>query len=142
MINATNVKRDDLMAFIYYAKVDKNDSGHTLRVFDLDNNKDMWVQGQQLIENSFSADQYDNEEKVSKMKAAEILIHAHNRPLTVCFVKANGTERTLRGRLVKPEPLLGRSSVEDLDVMGNRLRLVDHRTLKWIIVDGTKYVVK
>jgi len=143
MINARNVKTNDLMAFIYYAKVDTNDYGHTLKVFDIDNEKDMWVQGQPLIENSFSADQYESEEKVTKMKAAEILVHAYNRPLTVCFVKADGTERTLRGRLVKPEPLLGRSSVEDLDIKSNnRLRLVDHRTLKWIIVDGTKYVVK
>jgi hypothetical protein len=131
------------MAFIYYAKVDKNESGHTLRVFDLDNNKDMWVQGQQLIEHSFSADQFDHEEKVTKMRAAEILVHAYNRPLTVCFVKQDGEERILRGRLIKPEPLLGRSSVEDLDIIGkNRVRLVDHRTLKWIIVDGTKHVVK
>jgi len=77
------------------------------------------------------------------MKAAEILVNAYHRPLTVCFVKNDGTERTLRGRLVKPEPLLGRSTVEDLDVTnGNRLRLVDHRTIKWIVVDGTKYTVK
>jgi hypothetical protein len=32
--------------------------------------------------------------------------------------------------------------VEDLDISdGHRLRLVDHRTIEWLIVDGTKYSV-
>jgi hypothetical protein len=138
-----NVKQNDIMAFIYYARVERNDRGETLKVYDLDNDKEMWVSGPQLIENSFSADQYDKEEKVTKTQAAEILVNAHNRPLSVCFVKVDGTERTIRGRLINPEPLLGRSKVEDLDYVGtSRIRLVDHRTIKWIVVDGVKYVVK
>ena len=40
--------------------------------------------------------------------------------------------------------LLGRSLCEDLDLPEgrNRLREVDHRTIKYLIVDGVKYVVK
>ena len=59
-------------------------------------------------------------------------------------MKQDGTERTLRGKLVKPEPLLGRSMVEDLDSddKKNRLRQVDHRTINWLVVDGVKYTVK
>jgi hypothetical protein len=38
--------------------------------------------------------------------------------------------------------LLGRSHVEDLDITeGHRLRLVDHRTIRWIIVNCVKYTV-
>jgi hypothetical protein len=142
-VNSDNVQKNDIMAFIYYARVDRNDHGNTLKIYDLDNDKEMWVSGRQLIEKSFSADQYDKEEKVSKTKAAEILTNAHNRPLSVCFVKIDGTDRIIRGRLINPEPLLGRSKVEDLDYIGeSRIRLVDHRTIKWIVVDGVKYVVK
>jgi hypothetical protein len=100
------------------------------------------VHGKELIESAFSADQYSAEEKVTKTRAAEILSTAYNRPFTVCFEKQDGKERVLRGRLVEPEPLLGRSHVEDLDVVeGHKLRLVDHRTIRYIIVNGTKYTV-
>lgn len=101
------------------------------------------VNGQELIDRAFSADQYVTEERVTMTQAAEILISSYNRPLTVCFTKQGGEQRVLRGRLIKPEPLLGRSSVEDLDVKdGHRIRLVDHRTIQYLIVNGKKYVVK
>lgn len=139
---AAKVKADDIMAFTYYGKV-KNINSDRIEVYDLDNKYPFFVSGKDLIESATSADQFAEEEKISKTKMAEILIHCHNRPFTVCFDKTDGTERTLRGRLVAPEPLLGRSTVEDLDVTdGNKLRLVDHRTLKWLIVDGVKFVAK
>lgn len=142
-VKSVNVKKDDLMAFIYFAKVKKNANGEHLEVFDIDRESDFSVTGKDLIEAGTSADYFAEEEKISKTKLAEILIHSPNKPFTVCFDKTNGSERVLRGRLIAPEPLLGRSTVEDLDVTGkNRLRLVDHRTLKWMVVDGVKYVVK
>jgi hypothetical protein len=96
-----------------------------------------------LIERGFSADQFQEEVQTTKTRAAEILISSHNRPLTVCFEKSDGSERVLRGKLVTPEPLLGRSMMEDFDIKtGNRLRLVDHRTIRYLIVEGTKYSVK
>ena len=143
-IVAKQVKTGDLMAFVYYGKVKTiAATGSNVIVFDVDNKREMAVQGTELIESSLSADQFQEEEKVSKTRAAEILVNSPNRPLTVCFDKQDGTERTMRGRLVQPEPLLGRSMVEDLDIDGNnRLRQVDHRTIKWLIVDGMKYTVK
>ena len=142
-INCAKVKKGDLMAFVYYAKVTKA-TKDVLDVESIDQKgMNFKVEGKELIENGFSADQYKEEIKVSMTRAAEILISSYNKPLTVCFSKADGKERILRGRLVNPEPLLGRSMVEDLDISDeNRLRLVDHRTIKYIIVDCIKHTVK
>jgi hypothetical protein len=139
------VKVGDLMAFVYYVRVKKVDPAvPSLVVEDLDHDQgDFAVAGTRLISGAFSADQFQEEEKVTMTRAAEILIASYNRPLTVCFIKQSGGLRVMRGRLLKPEPLLGRSHVEDLDVPGrSRLRLVDHRTIKYLIVDGVKYIVK
>ena len=136
----------DLMAFINYVKVKtkRTSDGTELVVEDLDNNnKEIKVTGRDLIEKSMSADQYAETKKVTKTEAAEILIAAHNRPLTVCFLKADNSERILRGRLIKHEALMGRSMCEDLDTTdAHRTRLVDHRTIQYIIVDNVKHVVK
>uniref|UniRef100_B8HYX3 Uncharacterized protein n=1 Tax=Cyanothece sp. (strain PCC 7425 / ATCC 29141) TaxID=395961 RepID=B8HYX3_CYAP4 len=140
-----NVKVNDLMAFTYYGTIKSiQKDGKQLIVSGLDSGmSDFSIEGEELITNAHSADQYTEEEKVSKTKAAEILITSVNRPFTVCFKKKDGSERILRGRLVEPEPLLGRSHVEDLDIKdGDRLRQVDHRTLIYLIVDGVKYIVK
>lgn len=137
------VEKGHLMAFTYYVKVESVQSDQLI-VADLDNNNSViQITGRELIERSFSADQYSEEEKISKTRAAELLVSSHNRPLSVSFMKTDGTERVIRGRLVRPEPLLGRSMVEDLDKTGkDRLRQVDHRTINWLIVDGVKYYVK
>lgn len=141
------VKPGDVMAIIHYVKVDKiNESATEMRVEPVDNptNTAFLVQGQELITKALSADFFGEEVKVSMTEAAEKLVSSHNRPLTVCFIKQDGDDRVLRGRLLSPEPLLGRSHLEDLDVSDpkNRVRLVDHRTIKYLIVDGVKYVVK
>ncbi len=141
-MKANRIKKDDLVAFMYYGKVVEH-SAQEILIFDVDNKRQFSVKGSDLIEGSLSADQFSSTKKVSKTQAAETLIGAKNRPLTVMFTKTNGEDRKLRGRLVKAEPLLGRSMVEDLDLTkGTPLRQVDHRTIKWLIVDDVKYEVK
>jgi hypothetical protein len=126
-----------------------------MRVHDVDfgaSRGDINVNGRSLIENAFSADQYEEERRVTMTRAAEVLVASHNRPLTVCFVK-QGSKKTgegarRRARAARPpgrsERLLGRSLCEDLDLPEgqSRLREVDHRTIKYLIVDGIRYVVK
>lgn len=142
-IDINKTKPNDLMAIVHYVKVKTSSPNEEkLIVNDLDDNSEFMITGKELIENSLSADQYKEEIKVNKTQAAELLVNSHNRPLTVAFLKTDDSERVLRGRLVQPEPLLGRSMVEDLDVKGSRLRQVDHRTIIYLIVDGVKYVVK
>lgn len=145
---ANKVAVDDLMAFVNYVKVNQVlAGGEELIVTDQDHNtRKIKISGKDLVENSLSADQFTETEKVTKTEAAEILISLHNRPFTVSFEKADGKERVLRGRLIKHEALLGRSMVEDLDESASnpkgRVRQVDHRTINYLIVEGVKYIVK
>ena len=145
-VNSKKVERDDLMAFVYWGVVKSSGPSNSNRidVTDVDRGESFFVNGKALIEASFSADRYDEVKKVTKTQAAEILVSSHNRPFTVSFEKVDGTKRTLRGRLIQPEPLLGRSMVEDLDIDNgkHRLRQVDHRTIQSLIVDNIMYVVK
>lgn len=147
-VDPAKVKDGDLMAFTYYGTVKTisklMEGGHKLWVEGVAGGPDSFgVNGDKLIGASTSADQYHEEQKITKTAAAELLVSAYNRPFTVCFVKQEGEERVLRGRLVQPEPLLGRSHVEDLDITeGHRLRLVDHRTIKWLVLEGVRYLVK
>ena len=55
-----------------------------------------------------------------------------------------GSERRLVGYLASTEPKMGRSTVVDLEVPTNkhRLRLVDHRTVKELILRNVRYVLK
>ncbi len=54
-----------------------------------------------------------------------------------------GEERDLVGYVIRPEPLLGRTKMVDLNITaGGKDRLVDHRTIKHIIFKGTKYELK
>lgn len=55
-----------------------------------------------------------------------------------------GEERTLVGYLASTEPKMGRSTVVDLEVdpSSHRLRLVDHRTIKELILRNVRYTLK
>ncbi|CAN5907407.1 hypothetical protein BH23PLA1_BH23PLA1_37940 [soil metagenome] len=139
-----DVRVGHILAFTSYVVVAAvHAEGRELVVRDLDgDHSEIRIKGASLIERAASADQHHKVERVSRTRAAEVLIGSAQRPLTVAFVKQDGQERILRGRLVRPEPLLGRSLVEALDeAESDRLRLVDHRTLAWLIVDGIKYQV-
>lgn len=144
----TSVKPNDLMALVYFVKVDAvgtspRKGNPAIDVTDVETNMEFTVEGKDVIEKMYSADRFLEEKKVTQTEIAEQLISSHNVPFTVVFEKASGEERTLRGKLLEPEPLMGRSKVEDLDVTsGIRMRLVDHRTIKSLIVNGTKYSLK
>jgi hypothetical protein len=147
------VQAGHLMAIIYYVTVENTAyNGERLTVKDVvgDTGK-IDINGKSLIETALSADQFQETVKVNRTQLAQLLIESHNRPFTVVFDKQESKdgkdkERKLRGRLISHEALLGRSLVEDLDIDAKdpkgRTRLVDHRTLKSLIVDGVKYELK
>jgi len=96
-----------------------------------------------VAEGMFSGVQFTTTEKVSQTRAAEILTEAGDTIFTVNFIKQSGEERTLTGYRLNSENLLGRSNVIDLAVTtGHNQRQIDHRTINWIILKNTKYVVK
>lgn len=54
-----------------------------------------------------------------------------------------GQERILVGYLIQTEAKMGRSEVIDLEATGtHRIRLVDHRTIDWLILKNVKYSLK
>jgi len=151
MTSVEKIKRNDVMMIVHYFKVRTNATmsytdgrGKELSGMDLDRKFNFDILGRELIESAYSADQYNKEENSTKTVVAEKLIGAGHLPFTVCFIKQDGSERVLRGRLIAPETLLGRSMVEDLDEPNEKKRLkqVDHRTIKWLILDDIKHVVK
>ena len=137
-------KVGELLAVTFWTKVDRIDGTEKLLVEDLERGNKFHIQGKDLIDSTLSADEFSKTEKITKTAAAEKLISLHGIPFTANFDEQSGKNRTLRGKLINPEPLLGRSYVEDLDIpLGeHRLRQIDHRTLKWLICQGVKYVVK
>lgn len=142
MIDIQTIEKDDLMAVVHFVKVDRV-YAQSLLVTDVDNQHVFDVIGQSLVEAMASADRYGETKKVSRTEMAEILSESFNTPFKVVFEKADGTLRSLRGRLIKTERLMGRCMVEDLDKpKGKNIRQVDNRTLASLIVGGVFYTLK
>ena len=96
--------------------------------------------GQEIVEKCVdSAAYYTEEERVNRTKLAELLEQAKDAVFTVKFTKKEGEQRVMIGHLLQIEPKMGRSYVFDLENKGTRL--VDHRTLDWLIIKGKKYYV-
>lgn len=136
-------KKGDLVAIVRYCNV-VNANADSIDVEDVDDGVKMRVSGTQVLENIKSASEFTKQEKKPLMELAAIVSSSLNTPITVCFDKQDGTERVLVGRITKSEPILGRSYAEDLTLpkTEHRLRQIDHRTIKYAIVNGVKYVTK
>lgn len=133
----------DIISLTKFAEVKSLINGVALKAVDLHDNKMFEIHGKDLQDACLSADFFDDITPVTKTELAEILVKSYGKPFTVVFDKADKTERKLRGRLLSSESILGRSTVEDLDEPdGKRVRLVDHRTLKSIIIDNVKFTLK
>ena len=135
-------KIGDIVCMVKYAKVTSvRDSA--LAVEDLDSGEKFNIIGDSLIDKLASADHSDTPQKCTKTELAQILSESWCTPFTVTFTKMNGEEKVLRGRLIEPNNLLGRSLVEDLDKPAEDIFCqVDHRTISSIVVGGTHYSLK
>lgn len=120
----------------------------------------------------YNANVWDSEESITSTELAERLTMANATIVQVCFsckpsdksiketlsalakaptgdraaAKAlakeclTGKESILVCRLSKTEGKLGRSTV--IDVPSQGYRQVDHRTIKWLVIDNIKYTLK
>lgn len=136
------IKSQDIISLTKYAAV-KSLFGNVLKAVDLHDGKEFEIHGKDLQEACMSADFFDDTQNVTKTELAEILVKSYGKPFTVVYDTTTKKDRKLRGRLLSSESILGRSTVEDLDKPdGDRIRLVDHRTLKSIVVDNIKFTLK
>lgn len=105
--------------------------------------KEFEIRGVELLEKTFkSASQFEKTEKVTVTKLAEILVELGDQVFTCEFVKQDGSNRTLTGYKLSTENLMGRVNAVDLTISGYNNRQIDLRTLKSLVVNNTKYVIK
>lgn len=140
----SGIRVGDRMSMTYYLRVNNvNKVAGSVDVTD-QNGNNFTIVGKSLIENTIdSAGQYTNTVKITRTEMVDKLESAGDAVFTVNFDKQDNTNRTLIGHLVSSEPKMGRSNVVDLEVTtGHNGRQVDHRTLNWLILKGTRYTVK
>lgn len=138
------IKKGDLLCDLHYFVVsDINDTGAYFK--DVSSGEEWSVPIKFLnaaIKDAWSAENFEKEEKLCRGEVVRRLLDAGIRPFTVEYIKADGEDRKLRGTFLKGEPTLGRSIVKDLDLQENNVRMVDHRTIKSLVIDNVKYTVE
>jgi len=156
-INVYDIQKGDLMVVISFVKVTGIKAfnlgtmmSDSIKVTDVDTGLSYAVEGNPLIQNMPSADRFQEEVQITRTEMIEKLMRSYNVPFTASFIKKDGSDRQLRGRLLRTEPLFGRSVAEDLDkpvlegksAVTSRMVQIDHRSLYSFIVDGIKYTLK
>jgi len=132
----------EYIAITLYAEVDSR-SKNLINAVNIYTGDSFSISGENLVNKTVSSDLFHKVEKVTRTRMVELLLGAGDKPFTVVFDKKEGEERKLRGKLIMPEPLMGRSMAEDFDIKeGNKLRQIDHRTLKSLILNGVFYELK
>lgn len=135
-----NFKKGNIVQLIHNCEVLEVISSNKIKVRDKERDMEFFIEGTALLK-SLNDENYVKTEKLSGTDIARKLISTHGNIFVVHFIKDDGTPRTLRGYLKGVEDVRGRSFCVDLDVEDdNKIRLVDHRTIQWLIFDGVKYV--
>lgn len=107
----------------------------------------IYITGKKLIESKFySNSQFNKTMKIGKNELAQKLLNTGDKIFTVCFTKANNEKRILIGHFHSAEPFLGRTNVIDLEVASTDKtkghRLIDNRTIQWLVTDNIKYIAQ
>jgi hypothetical protein len=137
------VAKGDIVCIYSYTKVkETTGDGESLLVEDLILGGEFSIDGKDMVAAVASADYYAETVRVSKTQMAKILTSTWGKPFSVAFVKKDGQERVLRGYLLSHEEMFGRSMCVDLDLAkDDNIRLVDHRSLVYLIVGGVKFAL-
>jgi hypothetical protein len=145
------------------------DGGESLVVEDLFKPGEFSIDGRDMIADMKSASYYDKGDirRVSKTQMVDIMTSVGGDPFSVSYAKKDGQERLLVGKFLRHERHYGRSLVVDLQLLkewndakaealaagkteeqaikiaeaktDGYLRLVDHRTMDYLITDGVRY---
>jgi hypothetical protein len=142
-VDPAKVAVKDIVCIYSYARVKEvGADSESLLVEDLLLGGEFNIEGRDMIAAVASADFFAETIRVSKTEMARILTTTHGKPFTVAFVKKDGQERVLRGYFLSHEEMFGRSLCLDLDLeKTDNLRLVDHRSLVSLVVEGVRYIL-
>ena len=139
-----NIKKGDILGDLHYFTVtDISETGAFFK--DVDTGEEWSVPIKYMdiaLKDAWHTENYATELKRCRSEVIRILLEAGVRPFTVEYVKANGENRKLRGIFIKGEPTMGRSIVKDLDKTEDNIRMVDHRTIKSLVIDNIKFTVE
>jgi hypothetical protein len=154
-VDFDQVKVGDLLLLSRYVTVatvtkvaDSPGVTHSMSFIDCEQPWQVTIEGEKQVTRITSADLVVETVKLPRAEIIKILLESAGRPITINWTKKDGASRTLRGRFASADKRdLGYSYVVDLDLprpeeeggTDNRLRLVDHRTLHWLIDAGVKY---
>lgn len=142
--NFKDIQVGEYLSCTEYFKVISKDA-NSIRVSN-QLGEELTVTGPSYIESYHSAGQFTSTVKATKHEMISKLHDAKDKIFTVCFEKANGEERILIGHLVSVEAHLGRTKVIDVQVaLGDKtegIRLIDNRTIQWIVLDNVKYIAQ
>lgn len=164
----SELKSGDFLSQTSYCKVTRVIGDENQRKVVVENNLgDKWTIGKNIVEREmYSSSQFSRIEKKTMTELANLMSNVKDSVFTVCFTRKlnsdhietilnenkdldnkklsklllKGKDRVLVGRMDTGDTVLGRSRVVDLENGG--YRLVDHRTIKWIIVKNVKYELK
>jgi len=151
--NMSKLSKGDFLGRVSFMQVQGGSTRHG--GFEVANEDGFqWAIGSNIIKEECYSTQFSDTVKTPKTGIAEILINANDAIIQVCFDKADGSERVLTGYVIGAEVVLGRTIAIDIEKpkkirkgkdgkeFDERQRLVDHRTLKWLIYKNVKYFVK
>jgi hypothetical protein len=146
MLNIKSLRRGERVSLTQYLEVvSTNPNTETIEALMQDGTP-ITIRGKELVETMASNSQYEETRKVGKHDLASVLQRAGDKVFTVCYLKADKSERILTGYFVSAEPNLGRTQVIDLEVdpkdKTKGFRLIDNREVKWIVLNNVKYTSK
>ena len=143
--------------------------GDSLVVEDLFKPGEFSIDGSDMVADMKSASYFDKNDiqRISRTQMVDILTSVGGDPFSASYAKKDGQERLMVGKFLRHERHYGRSLVVDLQLLkewndtkakalaegkteeeanqaaekktDGYLRLVDHRTLEWLITDGVRY---
>jgi hypothetical protein len=146
MLNIKSLRKGERVSLTQYLEVvSTNPNTETIEALMQDGTP-ITIRGKELVETMASNSQYEETRKVGKHDLASVLQRAGDKVFTVCYLKADKSERILTGYFVSAEPNLGRTQVIDLEVdpkdKTKGFRLIDNREVKWIVLNNVKYTSK